>query len=88
MKTVGLVYSDGDTHRSTERFLSKDELRGAFPEAEYVTLSIQYRRRKFKKKSGSESGLKKGMNKRNRKRSYGQSSREKISFGHRIIWLG
>lgn len=87
MKTVGLTYSDGETHHSSERFVSKVELREIFPDTEFVSLSIQYRKRFFRKKSCSDESGKKGSKKKKKKSGYGQLSREKRAFKHKVVWL-
>lgn len=92
MKTKGLVYTDGENNFHTDRFLPKEKLRELFPEAEYVTLVIQYNRRYFKKKGGEQIGntdkfkKAKKKSKREKKTSYGHN-REKSVFRRRTINL-
>jgi len=88
MKTAGLTYSDGETHHSTDKLISKVELREIFPDAACISLSIQYRKRFFAKKASSDESRKKGSKKKKKRSGYGQSSREKRMLKHRTIWLG
>jgi hypothetical protein len=49
MKRFSIGYSDGEKHVSSERFLSKMELREIFPEAEYITRSVVINRKRLHK---------------------------------------
>jgi hypothetical protein len=45
---ASIAYSDGETIRSSERFLPKEELRGIFGAGVTVSLTITYCRRRFR----------------------------------------
>lgn len=49
MKRLSIGYSDGEKHVSSERFLSKEELRAIFTEAESVTRSVVINRKRLHK---------------------------------------
>lgn len=44
---ASISYSDGETIRSSERFLSKDELRKLFGAGATIRLVVTYRKRRF-----------------------------------------
>jgi hypothetical protein len=54
MKKVGITYSDGEKHISTDRFLSKMELREMFPDAEDVTRTVVLNRKRMHKSHSKE----------------------------------
>lgn len=69
MKSVGILYI-GDRKLSSEKFLSKDELRKLFPEHSEIAMVITNRKMRFNKKR-SESSAKKGKKKKKQKKKKG-----------------
>lgn len=82
MKSAGILYA-GDRKISSERFLSKNELRKLFPEHSIVAITISVRRRRFNKKGTEEA--KTGKNKR-KKKGFNQKADKFVRHG-RVINL-
>jgi hypothetical protein len=51
---ANINYSDGETIRSSERFLSKEELRRIFGAGVSISLTITYRKRRFRVSHSNE----------------------------------
>jgi len=85
MKTNGLLYRSDDKAHSSDRFLSKTELRGIFPTAEWVVMEIVYLRKSFKSHKVKEG--KKVRSKKSKKQKFEKAWSPKIYRKSRVINL-
>lgn len=83
MKTNGILYrsSDNKVH-SSERFLSKVELRELFPSDQWVVMEITYVRKNFKSHKPKEWG---GKSRTSKKEKFLKTGYPKSSQKSRII---
>lgn len=84
MKTDGLLYSSKSIKRSSERLLSKKQLREIFPGEDYVVLTIHYLRKSFKAHKVKEPGAK---SKKSKKQKFLKSGYPKRRSKGRVIRL-
>jgi hypothetical protein len=85
MKTNGLLYKNDKKVHSSERFLSKTELRELFPTSVWVILEIIYLRKSFKAHKVKEG--KKVRSKKSKKQKFLKADYPKSRRKSRVINL-
>lgn len=84
MKTDGILYRSSDKAHSSERFLSKAELRELFPTDKWVVMEITYVRKSLKRHKPKEWG---GKGKTSKKEMFMKTGYPKSSQKSRVINL-